>query len=69
MKWRYYRQVDSKHTRAISDSQGFFSDLLFKEIEEKAMWKSEREEVFLTFNFSIVGLTIKLVTTTFNRDS
>lgn len=44
MKWRYYRQVDSKHTRAISDSQGFFGDLLFKEIEEKAMWKSEREE-------------------------
>lgn len=44
MKWRYYRQVDSKHTRAIRDSQGFFSDLLFKEIEEKAMWKSEREE-------------------------
>lgn len=73
MKWRYYRQVDSKHTRAISDSQGFFSDLLFKEIEEKAMSKSEREEergkVFLTFNFPIVSLNIKLVTTIFNRDS
>lgn len=73
MKWRYYRQVDSKHTRAISDSQAFFSDLLFEGIEEKTMSKSEREEergkVFLTFNFPIVSPSIKLVTTTFNRDS
>lgn len=37
------------------------------------MSKSEREEergkVFLKFNFPIVSLSIKLVTTTFNRDS